>query len=241
MTAAMDLAGVRPFGESGFRATDLAAVGLDPVDLDAGFAAAFAGQMRPRLARRADGFAALFAALDAIGGPRLLVETGTLRVPANWRGDGQSSVMFDLYAQMEGRAGRSVSFVSIDLSVASIAAARGVCSHATQLICNDSVHALHTLGRLLPPRAATLLYLDSYDLDVANPWPSAHHHLMELTAAAPLLGPGSLIMVDDFDVRDPADTGAGVPGGKGLLVDRYLASIGARTLYSGYARLWRMP
>ena len=224
------------FGASGFCATDLAAVGLPPLDLGAGFAPAFAEHMRPRLDRRADGFAALFEALAQAPGPLLLLETGTLRLAGNWSGDGQSTVMFDLFAQAETRRGRPVSFVSIDLSAASVATARAVCSHATNLVCNDSVFALHTLSRLAAGRRASLLYLDSFDLDLADPLPSAQHHLMELAAAAPLLGPGSLVMVDDYDVP-----GVGAVGGKGLLVDAYLGAIDATVLYSGYGKLWRVP
>ena len=225
-----------PFGTSGFRGTDLAAVGLPPIDFSDGFMAVFDQHLRPRLDKRADGFATLFGALCQRLGPLWIVETGTLRMAGNWAGDGQSSVLFDLFAQAETRRGRPVSFVSIDLAAGSIAAARAVCSHVASLVCNDSVHALHTLSRLVAGRRIDLLYLDSFDLDLADPRPSAEHHLMELVAAAPMLGSGSLVMVDDYDVP-----GVGSVGGKGLLVDAYLAAIDATVLHAGYAKLWRIP
>ncbi len=227
---------VRLFGASGFRPTDMDAVGLPPLDLADGFADIFDGHLKPRLAKRADGFARLFEVLARQPGPLLIVETGTLRAAGNWEGDGQSSVMFDLFAQAETLRGRPVSFLSIDLSVASIGVARAVCSHATTLLCTDSVHGLHTLSRLASSRRIALLYLDSFDLDVADPMPSARHHLMELTAAAPMLGSGSLVMVDDYDVP-----GIGSVGGKGLLVDAYMGAVGATVLHTGYAKLWRLP
>lgn len=224
------------FGASGFRPTDTDAVGLPALDLADGFAKIFAEHLRPRLDKRATGFERLFESLARQPGPLLIVETGTLRIAGNWEGDGQSSVMFDLFAQAEILRGRSVSFLSVDLSAASIGVARAVCSHATTLLCTDSVHGLHTLSRLAPDRRIGLLYLDSFDLDVADPMPSAQHHLMELTAAAPMLGPGSLVMVDDYDVP-----GVGALGGKGLLVDAYMGAIGATALHTGYAKLWRLP
>ena len=47
---------------------------------------------------------------------------------------------------------------------------------------------------------ASLLYLDSFDLDPDNPTPSAIHHVLELLAARPLLGPGTVVVVDDYGV-----------------------------------------
>lgn len=222
------------FGQSGFKQADHEAVGLDAPPQGASFAYRFASAFAPRLDARRDGFAALFEALARRPGETLILETGTLRIAGNWSGDGQSSYMFDHYVQTEIRAGRPASFVSIDLDLESLAVARGVCSHATNLICNDSVYALHTLARLLRGRAVSLLYLDSFNLDVADPLPSARHHMMELAAAASLLGPGSLVAIDDYAV-------GGQLGGKGMLVDLHMQSIDATIVYSGYQKIWRMP
>ena len=222
------------FGHSGFKPTEHGLVGLDPPDLDAPFAALFARDYQPRLEKRAAGFEALFAALEQLPGPLLILETGTLRLPGNWEGDGQSSYMFDVFIQVEQARRRGGAFFSIDLSLESIAAARRVCSGITNLICNDSVHALHSLARVMPGQRAALLYLDSFDLDIADPLPSATHHMMEVAAASPLLGNGSLVAVDDYLV-------GGQVGGKGLLVDLYMNSINAAVIYSGYQKIWRLP
>ena len=230
------------FGQSGFREADHAAVGLPTPPSGASFAGRFLADFAPRLAGRRDGFAALFKALARPSSELLIVETGTLRLADNWSGDGQSTYMFDQYVQAESRAGRPAAFFSIDLSLRSLAVARAVCSHATNLICNDSVFALHTLARQLRGRALSLLYLDSFDLDVDDPLPSARHHMMELAAAAPMLGPGSLVAIDDYGVPGEAGgRGDGQGGGKGLLVDAHMRAIDATVVYAGYQKIWRMP
>ena len=222
------------FGHSGFKPTDHALVGLTAPDLDAPFAALFARDYRPRLEKRAAGFEVLFAALEQLPGPLLILETGTLRQPGNWEGDGQSSYMFDVFIQAEQARRRGGTFFSIDLGLESIAAARQVCSGITNLVCNDSVLALHSLASVMPGQQASLLYLDSFDLDIADPMPSATHHMMEVAAASSLLGGGSLVAVDDYLID-------GQVGGKGLLVDLYMNSINAAVIHSGYQKIWRLP
>jgi hypothetical protein len=222
------------FGQSGFRRADHRLVGLEEPAADTAFATRFTAEFAPRLAARRDGFAILFADLASRAADTLIVETGTLRIADNWSGDGQSTYMFDQFVQAETRAGRAAGFFSIDVDLESLAVARRACSHATNLVCNDSVYALHTLARQLAGGRLTLLYLDSFNLDPGNPLPSARHHMMELTAAAPLLATGSLVAIDDYAV-------GGTLGGKGLLVDAYMQAIDATVLYSGYQKIWRMP
>jgi hypothetical protein len=207
---------------------DAALVGLPALDQDRAFAEQFRGHFQPRLGKRADGFAAIFEALTA-GHPRpLLIETGCLRIPGNWEGDGQSTFMFDALTRAQGGA-----FFSIDVLAESIETARRACSSAVNLICNDSIAALYTLSQLLRGPAA-LVYLDSYDVDVNNSMPSAIHHAMELAAVRPLLGPGTLVCVDDYEIGPQV-------GGKGLILDQFFTNIRAKVLYSGYQRVWLVP
>ena len=79
----------------------------------------------------------------------------------------------------------------------------------------------------------TLIYLYSYDVDPAEPMPSAIHHALELIAARPLIGPGTLVCVDDYEIGTQQ-------GGKGFIIDNFFHSIRAETLYSGYQKLWRV-
>jgi hypothetical protein len=201
-------------------------VGLADFDDSLPFEQQFERFFRPRLGKRADGFATLFAALAARPTP-LIIETGCLRTPDNWEGDGQSSFIFDALARdLHGK------FLSIDASVESIATARRACSSAANFICNDSVSALHTLSQLARG-PADLLYLDSFDCDPANPLPSAIHHAMELTAAGSLCGSGTIVCVDDYGVTDH-------PGGKGLILDMFFTRIRADVLHAGYQKIWRL-
>ena len=116
------------------------------------------------------------------------METGCLRA-LNWEGDGCSSILFDDFAKRTGSR-----FISIDKDPAHCALARRHCPRA-QVLCGDSVATLYRLRQRL--QQVDFLYLDSYDVDWNNPHPSALHHLKELCAAAPLLGRGAIVFIDD--------------------------------------------
>jgi hypothetical protein len=127
---------------------------------------------------------------------------------------------------------KQITVFSMDISAASIETARRACSGATQLILNDSVAALNALAAIMP-KPASLLYLDSFDLDPTNPTPSAIHHAMEVMAARKMLGPGTIVAIDDY--------GSGTKGGKGMIIDTFFESIGVEVLHEGYQKVWRMP
>jgi hypothetical protein len=213
-------------GLAGPKDADAAFVGLPTLPAGLAFEELFERHFRPRLGKRAEGFAAIFAALGPPRRDLLVVETGCMRVPCNWEGDGQSTFMFDAFAR-----DRQGLFFSVDITLESIETARRACSSATHLLLGDSVATLHALARAMPARAS-LLYLDSYDLDPANPMPSAIHHAMELAAARTLIGPGTIVAVDDYGIA---------AGGKGLILDQFFGSIRAEVIYSGYQKVWRMP
>lgn len=206
---------------------DYAYVGLPREARDYDFALGFETFVRPRIGKRADGFATIFKQLAGHPHP-LIIETGCLRVPNNWEGDGQSSFLFDWYAR-ENRG----TVITIDINPDSIDSVRRACSGVTSVILNDSVAALDMLStRIAGP--ASLLYLDSFDLDLTNPMPSAIHHAKELMAASRLIGPGTIVCVDDFNVP-PLDE-----GGKGLIVDQFMHAIRANVLHSGYQKIWQI-
>jgi len=191
------------------------------------FRSAFDEYFRARLGKRAEGFATLFRQLDDQAHP-LIIETGCLRVPGNWDGDGQSTFQFDWYARERGGH-----VITIDANPASIDSARQACSRTTSTILNDSVSALSSLGSIAA-RPASLIYLDSFDLDVNDPMPSAVHHALEIMAARQLIGPGTIVAVDDYNVPPLG------PGGKGVIVDHYMNATGAHVLYEGYQKIWRI-
>jgi hypothetical protein len=220
---------VRTLGiQSGERKeADPAMVGIPDLDASLPFDEQFPRSFEPLLKARADGFATIFRSLPKPPHKLLIIETGCMRIPGNWAGDGQSTFMFDALARE-----RDGLLLSIDVTMESVDTACRACSSATHLLLGDSVATLHALSSLIK-RPADLLYLDSYDLDPRNPMPSAIHHAMELIAAQPLLGPNTIVCVDDYSV-------GGTPGGKGLVLDQYFSRIRARVLYSGYQKVWQL-
>ena len=78
---------------------------------------------------------------------------------------------------------------------------------------------------------ADLLYLDSFDHDSANPLPSAQHHMRELEAAMPMIGPQTMVVVDDCFYN-------GAVRGKGALVGEYAATHNATPFLLDYQCGW---
>ena len=76
-----------------------------------------------------------------------------------------------------------------------------------------------------------LLYLDSLDLDWANPHESALHHLKELCAASTMLREGSLVFVDDNQSSV----------GKGMYIRQYMTQIRAKQVWDNYLIGFVMP
>ncbi len=207
--------------------SDPSYIGLEHWDTTLSFEERFRTLLKPILNERAEGFGVIFDALRDYGACPVIVETGCLRIPGNWAGDGQSTFMFDAFAQET-----SGSVISVDVAEESIATARRACGGSTQLIWNDSVAALNAIGSLVSKPVA-LLYLNSYDFDEADPLPSAIHHAIEFMAARRLIGARTIIAVDDYAL--------GREGGKGMIVDRYLDGIGVKPLYQGYQKIWQLP
>ncbi len=102
--------------------------------------------------------------------------------------------MFDALVRASGGG-----LFSIEVTTETIDSARKACSSATQLIENNSVSAAHALTQAMS-RQIDLLYLNSFDLDPKNPTPSAIHHALELTAVRPLIGPGTIMCIDNSAV-----------------------------------------
>lgn len=177
----------------------------------------------PRLAGRRDSFRTIFETLLASAEPApLIVETGCLRIPGNWELDGQSTFQFDEFARHQNGV-----VMTVDLTPESVDTARRACSPRTSVILNDSVIFLHQLSAV-SKRRINLLYLDSFDCNPENWMPSAIHHMKELTAAWPLLGPGSIVCVDDY----------GGGEGKGTLLDDLFLNLNIPVLAEGLQKAW---
>jgi hypothetical protein len=180
---------------------------------------------------RSGGFRAILRAAEQhaaqSGKPMLVVETGGLRQLENWLGDGQSTRIFDAFV------GHHKGFLfSVDINPICAVLVRQICSDRTVAVTADSIQFLQAFqGK----HSISVLYLDSFDLDVRNPEPSSRHHLEELTTVIDFLEPGTVIAVDDNTVVD------GKPVGKGYLVESFLADRGVPLVFDGYQKVWQVP
>jgi len=199
----------------------------------------------PKLAHRTESFRKIFTYLDGFDRPIGVIETGCVRQQDNWAGDGQSTILFDKYAEFHPG---SVVY-SVDLDPQATALCRSLVSDRVWIHTGDSIAWLKSLTDH-PPAAlkhVDLLYLDSYDVDLDDPMPSAVHHLKELVAIAPLLSSGTLVVVDDSPssfIGVPDQNNLVKPirppriGGKGRLIAEYAAQIGADVLFTEYQCGW---
>lgn len=149
-----------------------------------------------------------------------IVETGSVRKAGNWMGDGQSTVVWDQVAKV---LGGHVTTVDIDPIGAELVTELGLAN--TTAITANSLPTLRALSQRVD-----LLYLDSFDIDFAEPEPAQHHHLREIVAAWHLMRHGSLVAVDDNTDES----------GKGKKVGEFLEAHGAIEIHTGYVRVWRV-
>jgi hypothetical protein len=198
----------------------------------------------PRLAHRADSFRFIFDYLTKLNREVFIVETGCVRNEGTWDGEGQSTILFDKFAQQV--PGTLV--YSVDINPTNTALCRQLVSERVKVATSDSVTFLRDLANNPPKGFAhiDLLYLDSFDVDFKNPHPSAMHHLKELTAVARLVSKDTLIVIDDAPTSATCFVDKGVVktltnftvGGKGMYVADYAANIGAVQCISGYQAGW---
>jgi hypothetical protein len=200
------------------------ALGLPNFDRNLSFDEIFSAVLAPLLVYRAEGFRTIFKNLRK---PPLIVETGCLRAPGSWSGDGQSTFLFDLFASKHGGSSHS-----IDMNAESIAKAKIICPN-TKFYLGDGATVLHT--EHFPH--IDLLYLDSFDAfrDVSV-IPAPVHYMLEFCAAWPVLRPGSLIAIDDIHCQEAPK----LPPTKGMGVGMFLEKVGAEILHDDYMKVWRL-
>ncbi len=131
---------------------------------------------------------------------------------------------------MQSRGG---AVYSVDIEPRATTACRSLVSYQVNLFTGDSVKFLKDiLPFLLRDLPLDLLYLDSFDLLVSHPLPSALHHMNELMAAMPLLRPETLVVVDDSPaLYDEV-------GGKGMLIAKHALRVGADMMFCSYQVGW---
>ena len=195
----------------------------------------------PKLAHRTESFRKIFTYLNRFDRPIAIIETGCVRQRDNWAGDGQSTILFDKYAEFHSG---SVVF-SVNRDPQATALCRSLVGDRVRIDTGDSIAWLKSLTDAPPAELGhvDLLYLDSYDVDFDDPLPSAIHHLKELVAIAPLLSDETLVAVDDspssfVGVHNPDNSFNLIRppkiDGKGRLIAEYAAQIGAEALFVDY-------
>ena len=205
----------------------------------------------PKLGEREISFRKVFKYLDSQPTPIIIVETGCLRVKDNFL-DGQSTLLFDKYTLSRGKQSK---VYTVDINPNSTKVCRQVVSNNVEITTDDSVHYLNNLTSnfLINKTKVSMFYLDSFDVDWRYTYPSAAHHLKELTSIMRLLNNDTLIVVDDSPAfgnltqteneSNPTwkilNSPAPSIGGKGFLVHEYAKHVGAKLFFSHYQTAWK--
>ena len=205
----------------------------------------------PKLDQREISFRKVFKYLDSQPTPIIIVETGCLRVKDNFL-DGQSTLLFDKYTLSRGEQSK---VYTVDINPNSTKVCKQVVSNNVEITTDDSVRYLNNLSNnfLKTKTRVSMFYLDSFDVDWRYTYPSAAHHLKELTSITRLLNKNTLVVVDDSpafgnltqteDEFNPTwkilETHVPSIGGKGFLVHEYAVRVGAKVVFSHYQTAWR--
>jgi len=205
-----------------------------------------------KLGYREISFRKIFEYLDNQPTPIIIVETGSLREEGNFLSDGQSTLLFDKYTQFRGDNSK-VYTVDINPNVTNLC--KQIVSDKVDIITGEYLNSF-SKNFIKSNKQLSMLYLDSYDVDFRYPFPSAAHHLKELTSSIRMLQKNSLVVIDDAPANIPSNSSIlktnkifrckckikniskSTVGGKGLLINEYAVQIGAKLLFSHYQTGW---
>jgi len=210
-----------------------------------------------KLGDREISFRKIFKYLDSQPTPIIIVETGCLRDPDNFQ-DGQSTLLFDKYTSARGEKSK---VYTVDINPVCTSACKKIVSKNVEISTEDSVRYLNKISNkfLKNKTKVILFYLDSFDLDWRYPYPSAAHHLKELTAINRILHEDTMVVVDDspasanitqidkIEQNNKSDnwkilsspSPSPTIGGKGFLVHEYASHVGAQLIFSHYQAAWK--
>jgi len=205
-----------------------------------------------KLGAREISFKKIFKYLDSQPTPIIIVETGCLRKKDNFL-DGQSTLLFDKYTLSRGENSK---IYTVDINPESTKVCKEVVSKNVEINTDDSIRYLNNLCNIFLKNKTkvSMFYLDSFDVDWRYPYPSAAHHLKELTAISRLLHEDTLVVVDDSPATGNLTQNENKPdepwkilgspsplptiGGKGFLVHEYASHVGAKLVFSHYQTAW---
>jgi hypothetical protein len=174
--------------------------------------------------------------------PAVILETGS----SAW--GTKSSLLFDSYVNSFGGA-----FSSVDIRAEPMFTLRSLCSSRSTFFCDDSVRFLKkSVSQNTQP---ALVYLDSWDVDWADPLASSLHGFHEFLAVFPQLRNGAILLVDDTPLNSDVilkiapryvtdfERFARVYGfapGKGALIKNFLVKNGiGKEIAHDYQLLWQ--
>ena len=210
----------------------------------------FFESIKDKLGIRKTSFTKIFQYLDNIEGPINIVETGCLRIKDNFKGDGQSTLLFDKYTQYREEESK---VYTVDINPKATEVCKSIVSDNVEIHTGDSVKYLTELMPKLKKQndKISLFYLDSFDVDWQSSDRSAAHHLKEITAIINYISEETLIVIDDAPILAPmkiddkklsliTEHPAPKPfvGGKGYLVNEFAYANNATLYFSNYQTAW---
>ena len=210
----------------------------------------FFESIKDKLGIRKTSFTKIFQYLDNIEGPINIVETGCLRIKDNFKGDGQSTLLFDKYTQYREEKSK---VYTVDINPKATEFCKSIVSNNVEIHTGDSVKYLTELMPKLKKQneKISLFYLDSFDVDWQSSDRSAAHHLKEITAIINYISEETLIVIDDAPILAPmkiddkklsliTEHPAPKPfiGGKGYLVNEFAYANNATLYFSNYQTAW---
>ena len=210
----------------------------------------FFESIKDKLGIRKTSFTKIFQYLDKIEGPINIVETGCLRIKDNFKGDGQSTLLFDKYTQFREEKSK---VYTVDINPKATEVCKSIVSDNVEIHTGDSVkYLIELLPKLKKQdKKISLFYLDSFDVDWQSSDRSAAHHLKEITAIINYISEETLIVVDDAPILAPmkienkkmsfiTEHPAPKPfiGGKGYLVNEFAFANNATLYFSNYQTAW---
>ena len=212
-------------------------------------------EIAKKLGEREISFRKIFKYLDVLPTPIIIIETGCLREKDNFM-DGQSTLLFDKYTLSRGNGSK---VYTVDINPKCTKICKEVVSENVEITTGESVGYLNSLSSnfLKKKTKVSLFYLDSFDVDWRYPYPSAAHHLQELTSINKILFKDTLVVVDDspangnltqsenksgtnWKILTSPESPSSSPtiGGKGFLVHEFATHVGAKLVFSHYQSAW---
>jgi len=195
-------------------------------------------EMLAKTNKRQASFQIMIDHLKTIEHP-LIIETGCARPPdlvpwgtidISFKDDGMSTLIFDQFINDFGG-----DFHSVDLTQRHVDFAQSQISDKSQVHCDDSIAFLWYVNNLLKEqdRYVDLLYLDSYDYEESDPYPSMVHHIKEIAVILGRMRSGSMLAVDD-------NVGTGAERmGKPKYVADLMEAMGIPLIYEGQQLIWK--